>query len=294
MKSEEVSPLQYPVVGIGASAGGLEAVKSFLKALPAKPGMAFVFVQHLSPNHISILPEILQKVAPFPVQQITDNVHLEPDHLYIIPQNKVLTTSDGVLQLAPLDKDNKKGNTIDLFFSSLGHVHQSYAIGVVLSGALSDGTLGLQVIKSHGGLTFAQDEGSAAYDSMPKSAINAGVVDFVLPPEKIAERLVVINHPFHTDYSKKEKSEDIPQQDEDVFKQILTVLRVRKGVDFSYYKKSTLKRRIIRRMALNKIEKPVDYLSHLRENKAEQDALYNDMLISVTTFFRDPQSFELL
>jgi len=294
VKSEEVSPLQYPVVGIGASAGGLEAVKSFLKALPAKPGMAFVFVQHLSPNHISILPEILQKVAPFPVQQITDNVHLEPDHLYIIPQNKVLTTSDGVLQLAPLDKNNRKGNTIDLFFSSLGHVHQSYAIGVVLSGALSDGTLGLQVIKSHGGLTFAQDEGSAAYDSMPKSAINAGVVDFVLPPEKIAEQLIVINHPFHADYSKKEKAEEIPQKDEDVFKQILTVLRVRRGVDFSYYKKSTLKRRIIRRMALNKIEKPVDYLFFLRENKTEQDALYNDMLISVTTFFRDPQSFELL
>jgi len=294
VKSGEVSPLQFPVVGIGASAGGLEAVKSFLKALPAKPGMAFVFVQHLSPNHISILPEILQKVAPFPVQQITDNVHLEPNHLYIIPQNKVLTTSDGVLQLAPLDRNNKKGNTIDLFFSSLGHVHQSYAIGVVLSGALSDGTLGLQVIKSHGGLTFAQDEGSAAYDSMPKSAINAGVVDFVLPPEKIAEQLVVINHPFHSDYSKEEKSEEIPQQDEDVFKQILTVLRVRKSVDFSYYKKSTLKRRIIRRMALGKIEKPVDYLSFLRENKAEQDALYNDMLISVTTFFRDPQSFELL
>jgi len=240
------------------------------------------------------LPELLQKVAPFPVQQITDNVHLEPDNLYIIPQNKVLTTSDGVLQLSPLDKNNKKGNTIDLFFSSLGHVHQSYAIGVVLSGALSDGTLGLQVIKSHGGLTFAQDEGSAAYDSMPRSAINAGVVDFVLPPEKIAEQLVIINHPFHTDYSKKEKSDEVPQQDEDVFKQILIVLRVRKGVDFSYYKKSTLKRRIIRRMALSKIEKPVEYLSFLRETKVEQDALYNDMLISVTTFFRDPQSFELL
>jgi two-component system CheB/CheR fusion protein len=294
VKSEEVSPLQFPVVGIGASAGGLDAVKSFLKALPAKPGMAFVFVQHLSPDHISILPELLQKVAPFPVQQITDNVHLEQDHLYIIPQNKVLTTTDGVLQLAPLDKVNKKGNTIDLFFSSLAHVHQSYAVGIVLSGALSDGTIGLQAIKAHGGLTFAQDEGSAAYDSMPKSAINAGVVDFVLPPEKIAEQLITINYPFHADYSKIEKQNTVPQQDEDIFKQILTVLRVRRGVDFSYYKKSTLKRRIIRRMALNKIEKPADYLVFLRENKAEQDALYNDMLISVTNFFRDPKSFEIL
>ncbi|MDN5284522.1 MAG: chemotaxis protein CheR [Mucilaginibacter sp.] len=291
---EIISPLQFPVVGIGASAGGLDAVKAFLKALPAKSGMAYVFVQHLSPEHESILPEILQKITPFPVQQITDNIHLEQDHLYIIPENKVVTTTDGILQLSPLDKKNKKGNTIDLFFSSLGIVHQSYAIGIVLSGALSDGTLGLQVIKSYGGLTFAQDEGSAAFSSMPKSAVNAGVVDFVLPPEKIAQHLIAINHPFHADYTSSEITDTIPEQDNEVFKQILTVLRVRRGVDFTYYKQSTLKRRIVRRMALNKADKPVDYLGFLRENKSEQDALYNDMLISVTNFFRDTQSFEML
>jgi two-component system CheB/CheR fusion protein len=290
---ENTSSLQFPVVGIGASAGGLDAVKTFLKALPAKSGMTYVFIQHLSPNYESILPEILQKVAPFPVQQITDNLHLEQDHLYIIPENKVVTAVDGVLKLAPFDK-KKKGNTIDLFFTSLGVVHQSYAVGIILSGALNDGTLGLQVIKSHGGLTFAQDEGSAAFDSMPKSAINAGVVDFILPPEKIAERLITINYPFHTDYTPAEIIETKPEQDNEIFKQILTVLRVRRGVDFTYYKQSTLKRRIIRRMALNKIEKPADYLGFLRENKSEQDALYNDMLISVTNFFRDTQSFEVL
>ncbi|MDB4926858.1 CheR family methyltransferase [Mucilaginibacter sp.] len=290
---EDTSINQFPVVGIGASAGGLEAVRSFLKALPAKPGMAFVFIQHLSPKHESILPGLLQKIAPFPVHQITDNIHLEVNNLYIIPENKTVTTTDGILKLAPLDKKAKRGNTIDLFFSSLGVVHQSYAVGVILSGALSDGTLGLQVIKSYGGLTFAQDEGSAAFDSMPKSAIKAGVVDFVLPPEEIAKHLVTINHPF-TDYSSAEITNTLPQQDNETFKQILTVLRVRRGVDFTYYKKSTLKRRIIRRMALIKIEKPVDYLSFLRENKDEQDALYNDMLISVTNFFRDPQSFEVL
>jgi two-component system CheB/CheR fusion protein len=292
--TEAPSSLQFPVVGIGASAGGLEAVRSFLKALPAKPGMAFVFIQHLSPGHESNLPEILQKVTPFPVQQITDNIHLEPDNLYILPQNKVVTTEDSVLKLSSLDKRSKQGHTIDLFFSSLGLVHQSYAVGVVLSGALNDGTLGLQVIKSYGGLTFAQDESSAAYDSMPKSAVNAGVVDFVLSPEKIAEHIIKTNHPFHVNYSSKEITETLPQRDEEVFKQILTVLRVRRGVDFTYYKQSTLKRRIIRRMALGKIEKPVDYVAFLRENKREQDALYNDMLISVTHFFRDPQSFELL
>jgi two-component system CheB/CheR fusion protein len=292
--SEAPSNTQFPIVGIGASAGGLEAVKSFLKALPAKSGMAYVFIQHLSPTYESALPEILQKVAPFPVQQITDNVHLEQDNLYIIPENKTVTVVDSVLKLTPLDQKNKKTNTIDLFFSSLGVVYQGYAVGVVLSGALHDGTLGLQVIKSYGGLTFAQDESSAAFDSMPKSAIKAGVVDFILPPEKIAEHLIAINHPFHSDYSPDEVKSALPQQDVETFKQILTVLRVRRGVDFTYYKQNTLKRRIIRRMALNKIEKPVDYLNHLRETKGEQDALYNDMLISVTNFFRDPQTFEVL
>ncbi|MDB4902349.1 MAG: chemotaxis protein CheR [Mucilaginibacter sp.] len=294
VKSEDTSDSQFPVVGIGASAGGLDAVKSFLQALPAKSGMAYVFIQHLSPEHESILPEILQRVAPFPVQQITDNLHIEPDHLYIIPQNKMVTVIDGSLMLAPLDKKNKKGNTVDLFFSSLGMVYQSFAVGVVLSGALNDGTLGLQVIKSYGGLTFAQDEGSAAFDSMPKSAVRSGAVDFVLSPEKIAECLVAINHPFHSDYSKSEIVNSIPHQDNEIFKQILTVLRVRRGVDFTYYKHSTIKRRIIRRMALNKIEKPADYLVFLRENKSEQDALYNDMLISVTNFFRDTKSFDVL
>src|SRR5471030_2936281 len=151
--TEAPSNLQFPVVGIGASAGGLDAVKQFLQALPAKSGMAFVFIQHLSPDHVSILPEILQKVTSFPVHLITDHIHLEPDNLYIIPENKVVLATDGVLILAPLDKKYKKANTIDLFFSSLGIVHQSFAVGIVLSGSLSDGTMGLQVIKTYGGLT---------------------------------------------------------------------------------------------------------------------------------------------
>jgi two-component system CheB/CheR fusion protein len=293
-KSNISNNVQFPVVGIGASAGGLDAVKQFLQALPAKSGMAFVFIQHLSPNHESILPEILQRVAPFPVQTITDNIHLEPDNLYIIPENKIVTTIDGVLKLDPRDAKNKKVNTIDLFFSSLGVVHQSYAVGIVLSGALNDGTLGLQVIKSYGGLTFAQDEASAAFDSMPVSAVRSGAVDFVLPPDKIAEKIIAVNNPFHTNYTPDEIQNTIPQQDNEVFKQILTVLRVRRGVDFTYYKQSTLKRRIIRRMALGKTEKPTDYLNFLRENKSEQDQLYNDMLISVTNFFRDTQSFDVL
>ena len=290
----EVSEVRFPVVGIGASAGGLEAIKGFLKALPANPGMAFVFVQHLSPEHTSILPEILQRFAPFPVHQITDNLHLEKDNLYIIPENKTVTAVDGVLKLAPLDSNHRKSSTIDLFFSSLGVVHQCFAVGIVLSGSLNDGTVGMQVIKSYGGLTFAQDGGSAAFESMPNSAVRAGVVDFVLPPAQIAERLIATSVPFHNEYTPKEIADTLPDQDKEVFKHILTVLRVRRGVDFTYYKQSTLKRRIVRRMALSKIDKPIDYLAFLRENKNEQDALYNDMLISVTNFFRDKASFDFL
>jgi two-component system CheB/CheR fusion protein len=292
--SDTNSSVQFPIVGIGASAGGLEAVKQFLQAVPKKSGMAYVFVQHMSPTHESLLPEILEKFSNIPVLQITNNIHLEQNKFYIIPSNKIVKAEDGILKLDELDGKRHKVKVIDLFFSSLAVVHQSFAVGVVLSGTLDDGSLGLQVIKSYGGITFAQDEGSAAFDGMPKSAINTGAVDFILPPAKIAEHLISINYPFHSDYSKKEITNTLPQHDEDTFRQLLTVLRVRRGVDFSYYKEGTLKRRIVRRMALSKIEKPEEYLDYLRENKAEQDDLYNDMLISVTNFFRDTASFELL
>jgi two-component system CheB/CheR fusion protein len=287
-----ISELQFPVVGIGASAGGLEAFKLFLHSIPENSGMAYVYVQHLSPVHESFLPEILQKLTKTPVHLIANNVHLEPDNIYIIPPGSMLTASDGVLKLEPIK--NKKLKTIDLFFSSLGVVHQSFAVGVVLSGSLNDGTLGLQVIKSYGGLTFSQDEASAAFDSMPKSAIQSGAVDFVLPADQIVAKLIAINYPFHTGYTEAEVIRHDPEKDEEIFKQLLTVLRVRRGVDFANYKQSTIKRRIIRRIALSKINNLFDYLILLRENKSEQDALYNDMLISVTNFFRDPKSFELL
>ncbi|MDB5126034.1 CheR family methyltransferase, partial [Mucilaginibacter sp.] len=291
---EPVSPNQFPVVGIGASAGGLNAVKQFLQAVPAKSGIAYVFIQHLSPTHESLLPGILKKLANIPVHQITNNIHLEPDNLYIIPNNKIVTATDGILKLAPLDEKHHKVKIIDLFFSSLAAVHQGYAIGVVLSGLLDDGTLGLQAIKAYGGITFAQDKASAAFDDMPTNAINTGTVDFVLSPEKIAEHIIAINYPFNLNNQQTELLDATAQKDEDVFIRLLKVLLTRRGVDFTYYKKSTLKRRIIRRMALNNIGKPEHYLSYISENKSEQDALYNDMLISVTNFFRDPESFELL
>src|ERR1043165_2339676 len=180
---------QFPVVGIGASAGGLDAFKKLLKVIPEDSGMAYVLVQHLDPKHESMLPELLQKVTNIPVIEIADDIKVQADHIYIIPSNKMMIANDGMLQLTPRPAKgkNERNMPIDLFFTSLAEVHQSHAIGVVLSGTATDGTLGLKAIKDHGGITFAQDEESAAYEGMPHSAVQAGVVDFILPPGKIPQ-----------------------------------------------------------------------------------------------------------
>lgn len=283
----------FPVVGIGASAGGLDAFKKLLKAIPENSGMAYVLVQHLDPTHESLLPDLLQKVTTIPVLEITDDIKVQPDHIYIIPSNKMLLANDGILQLSPRPEKgkNQRNLPIDLFFNSLAEVHQSYAIGVVLSGTASDGTQGLKAIKEQGGLTFAQDEESAAYDGMPHSAMMAGVVDFILPPEKIPGKLVELTNSI---YKIGVEPHTIPERDEAAFKQILSLLRIRKGTDFTYYKQTTIHRRILRRIALNKNKEPAAYLKYLRENKGEQDALYQDLLIPVTSFFRDPKVFNNL
>src|SRR5487761_2741211 len=177
----------FPVVGIGASAGGLEAFKKLIKAIPENSGIAYILVQHLHPDHSSALPDILQRETQLRVNEISDNVKVEPNQVYIIPANKMLVATDGVLKLSPRPKDHKI-MPIDIFFSSLAEVHQSHAIGVVLSGNGADGTLGLKDIKDHGGITFAQELESAAYDSMPQSAIKSGVVDFILTPEDMPKQ----------------------------------------------------------------------------------------------------------
>ena len=290
----------FPVVGIGASAGGLDAFKKFLKAIPGDSGMAYVIVQHLAPNHDSILPELLQKVTTIPVVEITDDIKVQPDYIYIIPSNKLLVANDGVLQLSPRHLPDPTNDgigvhllnlPIDLFFTSLAEVHQSHSIGVVLSGTGSDGTKGLKAIKEHGGITFAQDQESALYDGMPNSAVLAGVVDFILPPEQISQKLLEITR-IIADKGNTALDENIPVSDEAIYRQIIALLRLRKGTDFTYYKQSTIRRRILRRMALNKIEQPAWYLSFLRENIREQDFLFQDLLIPVTSFFRDAKTFD--
>jgi two-component system CheB/CheR fusion protein len=283
----------FPVVGIGASAGGLEAFKILLKSIPEDSGMAYVLVQHLAPNHESMLPEILQKVTRIPVLSISDDITVEPNHIYVLPSNKMMVATDGVLLLAPrpTKSKNERNLPIDLFFTSLAEVHQSHAIGVILSGTASDGTLGLKAIKDQGGITFAQDEVSAAYEGMPNSAVQAGVVDFILPPDKIPAKLLEVTKIFNT---AAYIGQNMPLEEDEVFKQIISVLRIRKGTDFTYYKQTTIRRRILRRMAINKNEEPAAYLKYLRENKQEQDVLYQDLLIPVTSFFRDHKTFDYL
>lgn len=289
IKSENL----FPVVGIGASAGGLDAFKKLIKAIPVDSGMAYVLVQHLDPNHESKLTELLQKVTSIPVIAIEDDIKVEPNRIYVIPSNKVLVATDGVLQLAPRPKKSptERNLPIDLFFTSLAIIHQTHAIGVVLSGTGSDGTLGLKAIKENGGITFAQEEASADYPDMPKSAIQAGLVDFIYSPDKIPEKLQeviqILNSPTTIE-------QNLAEEDEEAYKEINALLHIRKGTDFTFYKQTTIRRRILRRMAINKSTEVGFYLQFLRDNPEEQDILYQDFLIPVTTFFRDTLVFENL
>ena len=282
----------FPVVGIGASAGGLDTFKRLLKAIPENSGMAFIFVQHLDPSHESILAGLLQKVTKIPVLEITDNVTVIPDHIYIIPPNKLLIATDGILKLTARPSNTQRQMPIDLFFESLAEVHQSHAIGVVLSGTGTDGTKGLKAIKGHGGITIAQNQESASYDGMPQSAIDADVVDFILAPENIPKQLSLINKSFGLLATNQEGK--LPRKQEDGFGKILNLLRIRSGVDFAYYKQATIQRRISRRIALSMQGGVDEYFVFLKENKTELDVLYQDLLIPVTSFFRDTAIFDNL
>jgi len=280
------------VVGIGASAGGLEAFTQLIKAIPPDSGMAYILVQHLDPNHDSILTELLQKTTTIPVKEITDNVHVEPDHIYVIPSNKILTANDGILNLSPRPSKTQHGRPIDIFFESLAEVHQGQAIGVVLSGTGTDGTLGLKAINQHGGFTFAQLQQSASHVEMPQSAINADVVDFVLSPGEIIQQLLELSKTFKNN-TKEEKPPELLLTNP-FFRQILDMINVNKGVDFTYYKQTTIERRINRRMVLKNVSKIEDYFNYLKTHPPEIDILYQDLLIPVTDFFRDPKTFEIL
>ncbi len=281
------------VVGIGASAGGYEALAQFFPALAPDTGMAFVVVQHLDPKHDSLLPELLAKLTKMPVSQVKDLTRVQANQVYVIPPNTLMTIRDKDLCLTARPRERKPQMSIDHFLRSLAESHDGQGIGIILSGSSSDGTLGIEAIKHAGGITFAQEEKSARYYFMPKSAIGTGCVDFVLPPEGIARELgELARHPYLSRYHSV-KAKEIPVKDKNLG-QILGLLNKSSGVDLTHYKHSTIWRRIMRRMALNKITKPEAYIRYLRENPGELTNLYQDVLIKVTGFFRDPEAFEAL
>jgi two-component system CheB/CheR fusion protein len=283
----------FPIVGIGASAGGLEAFSDLLHSLPQKTGMAFVLVQHLDPTHTSDLREILARITTIPVEQVTDGMAVRPDHIYVIPPNASIAMKNGVLLLAARVLTRGQHMPIDHFLRSLAEDRGSRAISVILSGTASDGTEGSRAIKAAGGITFAQDEGSAKYSSMPHSAVAAGCVDFILPPARISKELSRVGqHPYLAPTS-AEKS-DLAIASGGQMEILLTLLREAIGVDFTHYKQTTLRRRIERRMVLHKLEKLKDYVRHVRNTPGEVEELYQDILIHVTGFFRDPEAFEAL
>ena len=283
----------FPVVAIGASAGGLEAFTQLIRTLPNDTGMSFVLIQHLDPTHHSILAELLAKAASMPVVEAKNGVELEPNRVYVIPPNVQMGILQGHLQLTPRKEDHGVHLPIDFFMRSLAEERKSKAVGVILSGTGSDGTLGLAAIKAEGGITFAQASKSAKYDGMPRSAIASECVDFVSTAEEISQELVRIGlHPYLG--RRSVPAVDREPENDGVYEKVFALLKKTGGVDFRLYKPGTVRRRTLRRMAVHKIDKIRDYLKHLHAHPEEVEQLYQDLLIPVTSFFRDPQAFEAL
>ncbi|HXB72651.1 MAG TPA: chemotaxis protein CheB [Candidatus Acidoferrales bacterium] len=293
----------FPVAGVGASAGGLEAFTTLLRALPADTGIALVLVQHLDPNHESILPKLLSKTTTMPVHEVTDGMATQPNHVYVIPANRRMIISKGVLTLTSREPGGVRNLPIDDFFCALAADLKSRAIGIVLSGLASDGTQGLEAIKAEGGITFAQDEKSARYSSMPASAVAAGCVDFVMPPEKIAAELTRLSrHPYprllrepgEPPPASGDNDADGDSGGDEGIRRICAALRAATGVDFELYKPATIQRRVARRLVLKKVDSVDNYVRLLQQDRAELDALYEDIFIHVTSFFRDPEALQAL
>jgi two-component system, chemotaxis family, CheB/CheR fusion protein len=281
----------FPIVGLGASAGGLEALDQFLAHVPKESGLGFVVVQHLDPTHKGIMVELLQRSTTMPVIQIKDRMKIEPNHVYIIPPNRDLSILHGVLHLLEPAAPRGLRLPIDFFFRSLADDRQGQSIGVILSGMGSDGTLGLRAIKEKAGAVFVQTPTSAKFDSMPRMAIDAGLADVVAPAEDLPGKII--------DYLKHvpllvRPDHDLAEKDQSALEKVVILLRTQTGHDFSLYKKSTIYRRIERRMGLHQVTKIADYVRYLRENSQESDLLFKELLIGVTSFFRDPAVWEQL
>lgn len=279
----------FPIVGIGASAGGLEALQKFFTNMPQNSGMAFILVLHLDPSHKSIMGDILKKNIQMEIFQAEDGMKVDQNCVYIIPPNKDMAILNGTLQLLEPVVYQGIRHPIDFFFRSLAEDLKEHAICIILSGTGTEGTQGLKAINGESGMVMVQDPKSAAFDSMPRSAIATGLVDYVLPPEEMAEQLI--------DYIKKgvvKTTEIISESAINSMQKIILLIRNKTGHDFSFYKPSTINRRIAKRMNIHQIEKLTDYVRYLQEDPSEVELLFKELLINVTTFFRDPEAFEVL
>ncbi len=288
----------FPIVGIGASAGGLAAFEAFFSAIPnasgsgSGSGMAFVIVQHLAPDHKSMLTELIRRYTRMQVFEVEDGMVVKPDCTYIIPPNHDMAFLNGALQLLEPTAPRGQRLPIDFFFRSLAQDQHALAIGIVLSGTGSDGTQGVRAIKGEGGMVMAQDFESTHYDGMPRSAVATGMVDFVLPPAEMPAQLITyVRHAFG---KARERFSTSGLKVDETLKKIFVLLRAQTGHDFSRYKQQTINRRIERRMAVHQIEQVDDYINFMRKNPLEVEALFHDLLIGVTNFFRDPEAFKAL
>ena len=289
--TEKAREVNFPIIGIGASAGGLEAFELFFKTIPADSGMAFVLIPHLDPGHESMLSDILQRNTTMPVHEAQDQIRVEANHVYIIPPNKDMAIFHGTLNLSVPEKARGLRLPIDSFFRSLAEDQGERAICVILSGSGSDGTLGLRAIHGAGGASFVQEPTTAKYDGMPTSAIQSGLATYVLPVDKIPAQLIT--------YVKTLADTGLPPPHPapavlSGMRSILMILRTKTGNDFSLYKQSTIRRRIERRMGMHNLSNMDAYARYLRENPAEVQILFKELLINVTSFFRDPEAYASL
>ncbi|HKF22825.1 MAG TPA: chemotaxis protein CheB [Candidatus Angelobacter sp.] len=291
-QAKDPTPSVFPIVGVGASAGGLEALSEFLKAMTRKLDMAFVLVPHLDPTHESGMTDLLSKATKMRVLQVEHGMRVIPNQVYIIPPGREMTIHEGVLALAT--RRQMPAMVVDIFFRSLAEDQHSNAVGVILSGTGSDGTLGLSAIKGEGGITFAQDSESAKYDGMPSSAIASGAVDVVLPPAGIAKELENIRQHPYIARGHDDKVDVLAVEGEYDLSHLFRILKQVSKIDFSDYKPATVRRRILRRMALRKISSLRKYIEYVSGHRDEAEALHQDILINVTSFFRNPEAFESL
>ena len=281
----------FPIVGIGASAGGLEALEQFLKHVPSESGMAFVIVQHMDPTHKGIMPELLQRATGMKVVQVKDRTKVRPDGVYVIPPNKDMSILHGVLHLLPPAAPRGLRLPIDYFLRSLAQDQLEKSVGVILSGMGSDGTLGLRAIKEKAGVVLVQEPTTAKFDSMPRSAIDAGLADIVAPVEELPGKIVAFLRRTPLISRTEAILEDKTRS---ALEKAVILLRARTGHDFSLYKRNTLYRRIERRMGIHQIGKMATYVRYLQENSQELDLLFKELLIGVTSFFRDEAVWEQL